>query len=711
MNFKLRLTGSFIIILLLVVSMFAGSLIATSGLESEGQVLNLVSRQNMLAQKIGKEALHFKISGNSAAKNKIENSSRIFQKTLRALKGAGKAPATLKANGPSITVPDQSGKVLAELKRVDNEWRNYSRIIDRVLAGDPNISADKIVAAGLRVTDELEGTINLLRKEGESDFSMLMTTQSTFIGLILLTIIFLIYAVNANMLKPLEAIRSYAGKVAEGDLDAEIEGNFKYELLHLKESITRMTAHIIQSIRDAEEKEILAAENARKAEEALEQASSKSSEIESIISTMHEAAGNAKEISEHVFSSISELSTQVEQVNRGVDIQRDRLTETATAMEEMNSTVYEVARNASNAAESADHSKKNAQTGAEGVLNAVTSIEQIKQTILNLKETMGKLGQQADNIGQIMNVITDIADQTNLLALNAAIEAARAGEAGRGFAVVADEVRKLAEKTMDATKEVGNAVTTIQDNARENIEAVEAAAEGIVESTNSATESGKFMEEIVDIVEDTAGQVASIATASEEQSAASEEINRALGDVTEVASETAEGMEESARALGEISSLVEELDTIIQGIATGKFVDIKSGKIVEWTKDFAVDIRVLDEHHQMLFNYINELYRAMKERKADKVMAEITEKLVEYTKYHFGYEEKLFDKYGYPETDSHKKAHRKFVETISKFDHDLKSGKATVSNEIIRFLKEWLIEHIMKVDTRYSEFLHDKGIH
>ncbi len=149
------------------------------------------------------------------------------------------------------------------------------------------------------------------------------------------------------------------------------------------------------------------------------------------------------------------------------------MTETATAMEEMNATVLEVAHNASNAAESAARARENAQVGAEGVRQAVTSIDAIKDQILDLNESMGELGSQAEGIGQIMNVVTDIADQTNLLALNAAIEAARAGEAGRGFAVVADEVRKLAEKTMQATKEVGDAVSTIQSQARSNITAVE----------------------------------------------------------------------------------------------------------------------------------------------------------------------------------------------------------------------------------------------
>jgi methyl-accepting chemotaxis protein/hemerythrin len=681
-----------------------------SFLQTEQTALRLAGRQTTLVQQMGKDAFLFVLTDSSESIDHARKSEAIFNKTLKAFKNSGTAPETLNLNGPSFEVPDLPEKAISSISKVDSLWNDFSEKLNRILGGDKNISVETLAEAGNRLTAELNKTEKIIKEESHSYISCLATTLSIFTAIIVFTLIFLTYAVVANIIKPLRAIRFYTGKVAEGDFAAHIEGKFIHELLNLKNSITTMTSHIVANMREVEAKEKLASDNALKAEEALEEAKKASEEIKSIMGAMNEAAANAKEISEHVFSSIGGLSQQVHHVNGGVGIQRDRLTETATAMEQMNNTVYEVARSASNAAESAEKSKHNAQVGAEGVQRAVTSIEQIKQTILNLKETMSKLGEQADNIGQIMNVITDIADQTNLLALNAAIEAARAGDAGRGFAVVADEVRKLAEKTMDATKEVGTAVSTIQDNARENITAVEAAADGIVESTKSAAESGKFMEEIVGFVEDTANQVASIATASEEQSAASEQINRALSEVTEVASETADGMEESAKALGEISSSVEELDTIIQGIASGQFVDIKSGKIVEWTQDFAVNVRVLDEHHQTLFKYINELYNSMKNRKADTVMSGITEKLVEYTKYHFGYEEKLFNKYGYPETESHKKAHRMFVDTITKFDQDLKAGKATVSNEIIRFLKEWLIEHILKVDTRYSEFLNSHGV-
>ncbi len=450
---------------------------------------------------------------------------------------------------------------------------------------------------------------------------------------------------------------------------------------------------------------------ANSAEAENEKINKQISEMKETLEAITKSASNAGGISGKLFAGIEELSAQVNQVNAGMELQRDRVTETATAMEEMNSTVLEVAQNASLAATSSAQSKENAVKGAQGVTDAIQSFEQIKDTILNLKGTMGTLGEQADSIGQIMTVITDIADQTNLLALNAAIEAARAGEAGRGFAVVADEVRKLAEKTMDATKGVGEAVSKIQDNARENIAAVDSAAEDIVNSTESAAKSGELMEAIVGIVDETNTQVESIATASEEQSAASEEINMAISDVARVASETSDGMAASAQALTEISSVVEELDSIVQGISSGRIVDTSSGRIVEWSDDLSVHVRTIDEHHMVLLDLINELYSAMRQRKAGEVIGEVAERLLEYTIYHFGYEEKIFDKHGYPETGPHKKLHKIFIDKIADFRDDVNAGKVTASNDIIRFLKDWLIKHIMVVDSKYTDFMHEHGYH
>jgi len=182
---------------------------------------------------------------------------------------------------------------------------------------------------------------------------------------------------------------------------------------------------------------------------------------------------------------------------------------------------------------------------------------------------MATLGKQAEGIGQIMAVISDIADQTNLLALNAAIEAARAGEAGRGFAVVADEVRKLAEKTMTATKEVGDAITGIQTGTRKNMDNVDRSVAAIGEATALANQSGGSLNAIVTLVEQTSDQVRSIAAASEQQSAASDEINRSIEEVSVISNETADAMAQGAQAVAELAKQSQELKALIAEMRSG----------------------------------------------------------------------------------------------------------------------------------------------
>ena len=301
----------------------------------------------------------------------------------------------------------------------------------------------------------------------------------------------------------------------------------------------------------------------------LTEAVAKQRSIEENSRRVTEVAASARDIANGVSSASESLAARVEQSSKGAAMQRDRVAETATAMTEMNTSVMEVARSASEASNMAGGARSRAQEGAGVVEKVVESIVLVDNHADALKKGMADLGKQADGIGQIISVINDIADQTNLLALNAAIEAARAGEAGRGFAVVADEVRKLAEKTMQATREVGEVITGIQKGTYENIQRVEKATGAIDSATDLARQAGERLAAIVSLVDNTAGQVHSIAAASEEQSSASNEINQALDEVSRISDESSVVMHSAAEAVEGLARQADTLRGLIERLQAG----------------------------------------------------------------------------------------------------------------------------------------------
>ncbi|WP_018873294.1 methyl-accepting chemotaxis protein [Thioalkalivibrio sp. ALJ16] len=262
--------------------------------------------------------------------------------------------------------------------------------------------------------------------------------------------------------------------------------------------------------------------------------------------------------SDQVAAAANELSATSEETNEQVRRQKAETDQVATAMNEMTATVQEVARNAADAAAAAQSTDQDANAGQQVVQKTVNAINGLSAQVDSAAEVVGRLSQDAEEINKVLEVIGGIADQTNLLALNAAIEAARAGEQGRGFAVVADEVRTLASRTQDSTHEIQQMIERVQSGTREAVRAMEdgrAKAHESVEQVNLAGESLVAITQSVTRISDMNTQIAS---AAEEQSTVAEEINRNVANITEVLDQTASGSEQIRNAAEELSKLASE---------------------------------------------------------------------------------------------------------------------------------------------------------
>ena len=276
------------------------------------------------------------------------------------------------------------------------------------------------------------------------------------------------------------------------------------------------------------------------------------------------------EASAAVASASSEISSSTEQMAAGSQEQTSQAGEVASAVEEMTKTIVENSKNAANTADTAKTAKAAAEQGDQVVDETVAGMKRIAEVVRKSAATVQALGKSSDQIGEIIGVIDDIADQTNLLALNAAIEAARAGEQGRGFAVVADEVRKLAERTTKATKEIASMIKTIQTDTAGAVTSMGEGTRQVDEGIKLADKAGDSLKEIVGISQKVTDMVAQIAAASEQQSSASEQISKNVEAISTVTGETAQGTQQIARAAEDLNRLTENLQQYIDKFKLSK---------------------------------------------------------------------------------------------------------------------------------------------
>jgi methyl-accepting chemotaxis protein len=456
------------------------------------------------------------------------------------------------------------------LEKIKQQYERYMETSQRML--DAYTTGDKKQASQLHFQEErtirkegLDPTVNDLAKMVETssesyrtELKRIETNQLMTIGTIiaLLTIMGLIFGVIIlrSIIKPLYLLRNRINEIASGDADLSqrIILNTKDELGEVATSFNKMVDNLQQLILQVGES------------------------AEQIVASAEQLTASAEQTNK----ATEQIASAIEEVAAGTDKQLQSSEKTVQIVKEISISGQQIAINAQNASDTAMQTSEKAMGGNHSIQTAITQMNSINETVEGLAQAVKRLGDRSKEIGQIVEVITAIAAQTNLLALNAAIEAARAGEHGKGFAVVADEVRKLAEQSAQSAEQIAQLVTTIQTDTNKTIESTEIAAKEVVQGIGIVNIAGESFKQIQDAISEVANQIQQVSSAIQQMSEGTEQMANSIHLVSEVAEIAASrtqnvsaATEEQLASMEEISASAFSLSKMAEALKTvvGKF--------------------------------------------------------------------------------------------------------------------------------------------
>ncbi|MBK5529926.1 methyl-accepting chemotaxis protein [Pseudomonas sp. TH06] len=343
----------------------------------------------------------------------------------------------------------------------------------------------------------------------------------SIIVIALLATLLLAWQLTRSITTPINQALNVARKIAAGDLSGQIVSEGKDEAAQLLDALAEMQMNLRSTIR------------------------------------------GISESAQQLASAAEEMSSVMEQSTRGLQQQNDQIEQAATAVTEMSTAVDEVAANAVSSAEASEASNEDSKHGHVQVSETISSIQELVGAVLGASEQAEGLATQAQDISKVLEVIRGIAGQTNLLALNAAIEAARAGEAGRGFAVVADEVRSLAQRTQNSTEEIELMITSIQHGTGATVSALQSSAEQAGQTLRRANSAGQALEKITASISQINQRNLVIASAAEQQALVAREVDENLVNIRDLSTQTAAGATQTSAASQELSRLAVDLNGLV----------------------------------------------------------------------------------------------------------------------------------------------------
>ncbi|CAI8705441.1 Methyl-accepting chemotaxis protein NahY [Pseudomonas soli] len=426
---------------------------------------------------------------------------------------------------------DQYGLLLNQYRQLEARMRSLSQagdldalrdLLNRDLL-DNSEQINKVMDALVRInTDQTSATNAQAAEQYSGAFALVI---SLLVAATVLTLLFA-FLLTRSIVKPIDEALKAAEQIAEGDLTHSIHADGTDEAARLLKAMAKMQ----DKLRD----------------------------------TLQLIAGSATQLA----SAAEELNSVTDESARGLQQQNNEIEQAATAVTEMTSAVEEVARNAVSTSEASSEASRSAGDGRDLVLETVGAIERMSGDVQATAKLIAHLAEQSRDIGKVLDVIRGLADQTNLLALNAAIEAARAGEAGRGFAVVADEVRALAHRTQQSTSEIERMIGSIQGGTEQAVDSMRTSTERAESTLNIARGAGLALDTIAGAVAQINERNLVIASAAEEQAQVAREVDRNLVNINDLSVQSATGAHQTSAASAELSRLAVDLNGLVARFRT-----------------------------------------------------------------------------------------------------------------------------------------------
>ncbi len=514
-------------------------------------------------------------------------------------------------------------------------------------------------------------------------------------------------------LETLNKVVETLNEITKGNLSVHLP-EFSQDNHELKEAMSGMQESLCKLVADIKETAVGFSGSSRELNNTskgmLENAGRVHKSTEEVAAATLEMSNNMNNVS----AASEELSMNMKDIADNASLSQENVKTIANSTSELTSASQEIAQNTEK---------------ARNVSNQ--AVEHVRAT----NEQVGALEKAATEINDVTSTIQEISDQTKLLALNATIEAARAGEAGRGFAVVAGEVKDLASQTSTATKNIKNKIEIIQNVTKNTIEAInsintviEDVSKIVAAIAAAAEEQSATTQDVANNLNDTAERITVMTNSVAESSKAVQDVNHNIADAASLASNVATSIENvKADTLNikenatvtyayamETSSVGEDMNKRVNMLDLPDAYKIDESNtetvLFKFTDAYSVKINFVDEQHNTIFNYINQIHAAIKTRQPQAEMAKTLTALAEFTTMHFGEEEKVMTEHNYPDYPNHKKIHTALLAKVGEIVNKMSSGEEVDLVGVMVFLKDWLQVHILQVDKKYGPYLIERGV-